>query len=173
MLKQIKGYENRYAISDAGELVSLIRKMRVLVPCVNKIGYVESVLIDKDGKRKNHKWHRLVATAFIPNKENKPMVNHKNGIRTDNRVSNLEWCTHKENINHAIDVLNVHLGQPKGKFPKHLRHRLKLSVKSVAEIKQRLSNGEKGIHIARAYGVSDQTVYDVKNERCWKTPAQA
>lgn len=58
--------------------------------------------ICKDGQRKNMKVHRLVASSFIPNPNNYPVVNHINGIKADNRVENLEWCTYSENTLHAF-----------------------------------------------------------------------
>ena len=79
--------------------------------------YVE---LCKNGKRKQYKVHRLIAETFIPNPENKPQVNHKNGIKDDNRIENLEWVTLSENRQHAYDTgLQVALKGEKNGRAKH------------------------------------------------------
>lgn len=102
MKKIIDGYEN-YSISDNGVVINEITG-KVKSQFIDKKGY-SIVTLFKDNKSKNLKIHRLVATAFIPNKNSLPQINHINGIKTDNRVENLEWCTSNENIKHRYYVL--------------------------------------------------------------------
>jgi len=100
--KDIKGYESLYQISNYGRLKSLIKKEKIIIIKLihDKKNYLNYTL-HKNGRTKSEKIHRLVAEAFIPNSENKPQINHINGIKTDNRVCNLEWCTNSENQIHA------------------------------------------------------------------------
>lgn len=97
--KDIEEYEGFYQISTLGR-VKRVATGRILKNGKNRGGYLY-VDLCKNGKRKNHKIHRLVAKAFIPNPENKPEVNHVDEDKTNNMVSNLEWSTRKENLNHG------------------------------------------------------------------------
>ena len=98
----IKGYEGRYQVSDQGRIKSFLRypEGKIIKPSGDGRGYL-TINLRLNGEYKNHKIHRLVCEAFNPNPENKPEVNHKFGIKTDNRASELEWVTHQENMNHA------------------------------------------------------------------------
>ena len=109
--RDIRGYEGVYQISSLGRIRSLDRyvddkghkrfvKGKILKPSKHKNNYEYVVLYD----RKHRMIHRLVAETFIDNIDNKRTVNHINGDKSDNRVINLEWCTHKENINKAWDL---------------------------------------------------------------------
>ena len=98
--KDIENYENLYQISNLGRIKSLcFNKIKILKPHNNR-GYYD-VTLYKNGKHKQHKIHRLVASAFLINNEQKTCVNHKDGNKTNNNVDNLEWVTPKENVIHA------------------------------------------------------------------------
>lgn len=108
-------YENDYEVSNFGKIRSkgrmvkrgkflMYKRSTVLVKLLGKFGY-HSVQLYLNGNCKRFYVHRLVACAFIPNPDNKPQVNHKNGNNVDNCVSNLEWTTSSENHLHAFATL--------------------------------------------------------------------
>ena len=98
--KPVVGYEKQYRVSSLSRVKSIDRKRKlILSPGLNK-RYL-FVSLTKNKKHKPKRIHRLVAEAFIPNPQKYRIVNHKNGIKTDNRIENLEWCTYSENLTHA------------------------------------------------------------------------
>ena len=101
--RDVPGYEGKYQVSDTGR-VRYRPTLRVLRPWVGSHGY-PCVTLCGNGKKVKHLVHRLVALTFIENPAGLPQVNHKNGIKTDNRAANLEWCTNRENALHSAYVL--------------------------------------------------------------------
>lgn len=92
----------RFVVFENGSVVSLLGKEpRLLKPSLDKYGYLKIGLFIEEGRRKWFTIHRLVAQAYVPNPNNLPQVNHKDGNKLNNHYSNLEWCTAKENIHHA------------------------------------------------------------------------
>ena len=169
--KDIKDYEGLYQINELGEIKRLPYiqshpyrigynmnfKGGILKQSFDRDGY-KLITIWKNNKSKTYRVHRLVTQAFIPNPNNKPEVNHINGIKDDNRVENLEWSTSKENINHSIQVLNkVRNG--------NLNSNSKLTEKDIICIRK-----DNRIHktIAIEYGVARTTITGIKNNRTWK-----
>lgn len=115
--KDILGYEGTYQISSLGRIKSFLKRKSFLKPNITKKGYVR-VSLTRNGIPHRVYVHRLVGQAFVSNPENKPFINHKNGIKTDNFPENLEWCTDIENKVHSCYFLgNYGLKKVKLIFP--------------------------------------------------------
>jgi hypothetical protein len=169
--KTIEGFTS-YEISNYGEIKTYNWKNkgyeRIMKPALDSGGYFRTMLKrDTDGKFCTIKVHRLVCKAFIPNTENKPFVNHINGIRNDNRLINLEWCTPSENVKHSFKIgLSDNRGS---KNPTS-----KLVESQVQEILDNYEYGRKNKtgttkkQIAEKYNVSVGAVRDIVSRKTWK-----
>lgn len=170
--KTVKRYEGLYEVSNMGRVKSLSRTRqgkggglypvceKILTNRVSGAGYFQ-IALSKGSKKKYPLIHRLVAQNFIPNPQNKPQVNHKNGIKTDNRVENLEWCTQSENQHHAYKI-----GLQKHQYGEQ-RFCSKLTENQVVKIKQMLLIGFRTGVIAKIYSVHSVTITDIKMGRTW------
>lgn len=154
-----------YFVNKQGDVFSTKRGgIKKLKPVTTKWGYLQ-VSICNNNKIKQMSVHRLVAETFIPNPENKCDVNHKNGLKTDNRVENLEWMTHQENIDHAIlNGLHNTIGENHG--------RAKLTEHQVIEIKklysQRKYNKTNQYKLAKMFGITQPQISSIINNKVWK-----
>jgi hypothetical protein len=168
--KDIVGFEGLYMVSNLGRVKSLSRiafqtdrkrilKEKILQSRPNGNGYCH-VELKKEGISKTIKVHRLVATAFLPNHENKRTVNHIDSNRSNNELNNLEWCTDTENVNHAL--IKGRLVAPRNYGEKNGQS--KLTVEQVLEIRK--SNDTLSI-LSSMFGVAISTISSIKNKRRW------
>lgn len=173
--KDVVGYEDRYEVSNFGGVrsksymkygknmhgvISFMTRAKTLSLGTHTDGY-KQVSLCKNGTRTTFKVHRLVAFAFIHNPENKPQINHKNSVRWDNRVENLEWCNNQENIVHSYSS-----GSNSNAGELHPRNVLNNSL--VYEIRRLYDSGVRCIEIANRLHLKVATVEKAAWRVNWK-----
>ena len=163
--KDIKGYEGLYQISDMGR-VKRLKSKGCLLERFLKVGYsseYQKVSLHKKGNKKTHDVHRLVADSFIPNPNNKPQVNHIDGNKHNNRLSNLEYVTPSENAIHAFK-LNLRDG---GTVKGQQNGRCKLTEYQVIEIIQKAKKNQSMTSLGREYSVSATHITRIVRGERW------
>jgi hypothetical protein len=161
-----------YAVSTCGRVMRVTDGInttagRILTPAASKQGYLR-VCLQQGERQVNRSVHRLVALHHIPNPENKPQVNHKNGRRKwDNSVSNLEWATRSENMRHA-DKTGLRIV---AKGSSH--YAACFTEEQVANIRFRYANaGVSQRQLANEFGVCREVIRDMVQGRTWKHVSQ-
>ena len=163
--KDCPDFEGWYLVSNYGRFKRIMPAPKAIVgrlinPSVQRQGYL---LVDLSIKGISKKFiaHRMVARAFIPNPENKPQVNHKDGIKSNNHVSNLEWVTASENVLHSF---RIGLEKP---MQGESHHQAKLTNKDVFMIRKLLKNGVRNKDLAKRYSVDRNSITNIKSGKTW------
>ena len=158
-MKYIKEYENLYSITEDGVVYSHLKGIW-LKKIRQKTGYL-TVTLFKEKRGKMFQIHRLVADAYLENVENKPMVNHIDLNKENNNISNLEWVTAKENINHAI-LNGLMCGENNGNS--------KLTSEIVKQIREKYKFRKYTYGmLSKEYGVGKTYVGRIINRTVWKS----
>ena len=162
--KDIIGYEGQYQISNYGRVRALLNNHReirkrplIRKARINRDGYLY-LNLTKNSVARTYKIHRLVATHFIENPENKTDVNHKDGIKTNNHFLNLEWNTKKENFNHSI---LIGLQNPIGEK----NWNSKLSNEDINNIRNSCLTRKQ---LSKLYNVSITSINNIITYKSWK-----
>lgn len=169
--KNIPEINECYFVSNRGNVKSIgrvevgkrrvcKRKDKLLSLSMDTGGYIHTgLMVGK--KQKRYLVHRLVAMAFIPNTLNKPFINHINGIKSDNRVENLEWVTRSENAKHSFAI-----GLQSNKGEKHPTH--KITQEQADEIRRKfVPRAYSSRRLAAEYNLSKTNILDIVNYRIW------
>ena len=161
-----------YSVTRGGEIYSLNYRMTgkrtLLKTRLNNEGYL-LVGLTKNGKQKTFTVHRLVAITFLDNPSNKPQVNHIDGDKLNNAVSNLEWCTASENTNHTYSLISLEKASPTYRTNRKDRIRKYDRFKKTPEFMIREIRELRGIYklreLSEAYGLSIGTISKINNNR--------
>jgi hypothetical protein len=164
--KDIEGYENKYQVSNFGKIKSLSFNKtglpKNLTPKIAGKGY-RTVILSKKCIQTDFYIHRLLANHFIPNPENKKEVNHKDGDKTNNYVSNLEWNTHSENGIHSFRELGrIHPDCKGENNPK-----CKLNEIIVNNLRTDFLNGKPQYVMCKEYGINKSTMSNIISRKTW------
>ena len=166
--RRIEGFGNKYFISNSGIIISTcaqygLKRLKIMKKRHDRDGYLRACLTIKPGIEKTCLVHRLVAGAFIKNTNSYPLINHINGVRDDNRIENLEWCTHSMNQLHSFRVLKTRPGKIGEQNPQ-----AKLTEETVKIIRSLKNSGISHSKIAKAYGISQTVASAIISRRSWK-----
>lgn len=156
--KPIAGYEGRYDISDKGNVRSRITSK--ILKALLRGGYRRFRLADGHNGGKWFTASRLVASTFIPNPDNKPEVNHKDGDKNNDSVSNLEWATCARNTQHAYD-------NDLATRDKRNLWNPKLRPTDIPIIRSLLATGQSYSTVAAQFGVSIRNIALIKQKKIW------
>lgn len=164
LVKDIPGYEGRYAATEDGKIWSYPKKKlhNGMFLRGRKAGrYWNVMLINVNGKQWYSSVHRLIALAYLPNPKGLPQVNHIDGNPKNNAVSNLEWCTARQNTQHSWDIgLSKHRGNG--------HYKTSITEKDVREIKLLAERNMTNVAIAKQFGIGKWTVSDILRGVTWK-----
>ena len=165
--KDVVGYEKHYKISNLGRVKTLKKGIeKIRKQSINYDGYA-NIILSKNGIAKQYKTHRLVALNFIENTLNKETVNHINGIKTDNRVINLEWATRSENMQHAVDT-----GLKKKVYMKGEKNgSSKLKIEDILYIRNNYKPRDNDFNrkkLSEKFGVSINCIAIIISKKRWK-----
>ena len=158
----VLGYDGKYLISKRGDVYS-VRNKKIIKPFISN--NYKQVELNLNGKATKHLVHRLVAQTYIPNPNNLPCVNHKDGNKTNNDVSNLEWCSYSENMQHASVTGLLHT---KGSD----NPASKLTEDEVKYIRSVYKKGDKeygSSALGRKFGVDHKAIWSIVNGVTWRT----
>lgn len=159
-------YEETHLVSSNGQIFRKThigkygtRRGRWLKPQHDRNGYIH-VLIG--APRVTKKLHRIIAETFIPNPDNLPVINHIDGVRDNNSIDNLEWCTQSHNVKHSF-ITGAHIPK-KGTE----QWRAKLNQVKVNEIRVMLNDGVPQYTIAEQFSVNQSVISRIKNNKAWR-----